>query len=98
MADCHELFKPKPSDRSIFRKNIGRASLHRDKAPYLEIWEIDYIPRANREQFGHQRDIRKEREIESAITDKFRKGFCFRFLIIKSEEDRIGAKSLERHF
>jgi len=30
---------PKPSDRSIFRKNIGRALLNKSKDPYLKIWE-----------------------------------------------------------
>jgi hypothetical protein len=32
--------KPKPSDRSIFRKNIGRALLNKDKDSYLKIWNI----------------------------------------------------------
>ena len=34
---------PKPSDRSIFRKNIGRALLSKQKDfDYLKIWEIDF--------------------------------------------------------
>lgn len=35
--------KPKPSDRSIFRKNIGRALLNKHSDDYLEVWEISEI-------------------------------------------------------
>jgi len=54
--------RPKPSDRSIFRKNIGRALLNRDRDPYLATWERDFIPAENRERFGHLRNIEKEKE------------------------------------
>jgi len=33
--------KPAPHERSIFRKNIGRALLNKEKDEYLKIWEID---------------------------------------------------------
>ena len=34
---------PKPSDRSIFRKNIGRALLNMQRDfDYLRVWEIDF--------------------------------------------------------
>jgi hypothetical protein len=42
--------KPKPSDRSIFRKNIGRALLNKDKDSYLQIWNIDFTISKNRER------------------------------------------------
>ena len=87
--------KPKPSDRSIFRKNIGRALLNKDKDPYLKIWEIDFLPKENRIKYGHLRDIEKEKLVESKITEIFRKKFSFRFIIIEREEERIGAKGLE---
>jgi hypothetical protein len=32
-------------DRSIFRKNIGRAFLNRDGDPFLEQWELDLTSR-----------------------------------------------------
>jgi hypothetical protein len=34
--------KPAPKDRSVFRKNIGRALLNEDKDSYLKTWEIDF--------------------------------------------------------
>lgn len=36
-------------DRSIFRKNIGRALLNRDHDPFLPIWELDRTSRLARE-------------------------------------------------
>lgn len=89
------MSKPKPSDRSIFRKNIGRALLNRHGDTYLEIWEIDFIARENRERFGHLRDIEKEREVEKTITRIMRENFFFRFVIIEDETERIGARGLE---
>jgi hypothetical protein len=55
---------PKPSDRSIFRKNIGRALLNKQRdLDYLKVWEIDYTSNANRANHSHHRSIQKERDI-----------------------------------
>lgn len=51
--------KPAPKDRSIFRKNLGRALLNKENDEYLKIWNIDFTPRSNREVYGHLRDIEK---------------------------------------
>lgn len=84
----------KPSDRSIFRKNIGRAILNQHNDPYIQIWNIDFTNKINREQFGNLRDIEKEKEIEREITRRLRKYFSFRFLIINNERER---QELEKH-
>ena len=40
------LINPKPSDRSIFRKNIGRALLNKQRdSDYLGVWDTDYTRR-----------------------------------------------------
>jgi hypothetical protein len=87
--------KPKPADRSIFRKNLGRALLNRNKDPYLKIWEIDFLPRDNRVKYGDLRDIEKEKSIERQITEILRNRFFFRFIIIENDDERIGGKGLE---
>lgn len=87
--------KPKPSDRSIFRKNIGRTLLNQEEDPYLEVWEIGFMNRKNKDRFGHLRDIGKEKELEGRITRILRERFSFRFIIIESEADRMGAAGLE---
>ncbi len=45
-------FLQENKDRSIFRKNIGRALLNRDNDPFLEYWEIDLTPSKAKEQYA----------------------------------------------
>lgn len=88
--------KPKPSDRSIFRKHIGRALLNKKKDDYLKIWNIDFTERAKRRSFGYKRNISKERLVESRITRRFRSRLFFRFIIIDSQNRRMGSTGLEK--
>jgi hypothetical protein len=39
-------------DRSIFRKNIGRALLNKARDPFLAQWEIDLTTSAAKKEFG----------------------------------------------
>lgn len=90
-----DKYKPKPSDRSIFRKNIGRALLNKDNDDYLQVWDIDFIKNVNKRLFADRRDICKEKAIESKITEILRRKFSFRFIIIKGLSERMGSKGLE---
>ena len=90
--------KPAPKDRSIFRKNIGRALLNKDKSPYLEIWNVDLIPKKNREKYRHLRKIELEKEIEEQVTYILRNNFSFRFMVVENEDNRKGKKGLESTF
>ena len=47
---------PAPKDRSIFRKNIGRALLNKRNSTYLPIWEKDFTKKAVRQQYGHVKE------------------------------------------
>ena len=47
-----DINKPAPHERSIFRKNIGRALLNRQRDDYLKIWELDFTSRERRKAFG----------------------------------------------
>lgn len=87
-----------PKDRSIFRKNIGRALLQRDQDPYLSVWDIDFIPRASRETDGFRRDVEKERQIEGEVTRIIREQFTFRWLELDGEARRMGSQGLEAAF
>lgn len=86
---------PAPKDRSIFRKHIGRAILNNRGDPYLDVWEIDFTYRDKRDQFGHLRNIEKEMETESAVTELLRKKFFFRFVLLEGQAERIGKSGLE---
>ncbi len=86
----------KPSDRSIFRKNIGRALLNDKHDKYIKIWEISFMEKKNKEKFSQLRDIQKEILLEQRISEILRNNFSFKYIIIENEEKRIGSKGLER--
>lgn len=81
-----------PKERSIFRKNIGRALLNKDKSNYLKIWELDFTNKDIRSRCGYLRNIDFERKLEQQITKIIRDAFTFRFVPIKNE---MGSKGLE---
>lgn len=81
-----------PRERSIFRKNIGRALLNKQKSNYLDIWEIDFTNKKSRKTKGHLRNIKLEKKIEGQISRILRENFSFRFIEIKNE---MGSEGLE---
>lgn len=86
---------PKPSDRSIFRKNIGRALLNKQSDDYLKVWNIDYTTSDNKKRFSQLRNMNKEKQIESQITDIIRNNFWFRCVPIEGQEQRMGKVGVE---
>lgn len=87
--------KPAPKDRSIFRKNIGRAIINKENPKYLKIWNIDFTITKNRQKYSYLRNIKYEKEIEKKINKILRNTFSFRYIEIIKEENRIGSKGLE---
>lgn len=90
---CFDATKPAPHDRSIFRKNIGMALLNKAKDEYLKIWKIDFTTKQNRKEYGHHRDIQKEKKFEAEITGILREKFSFRFIIIDEQKKRMEVES-----
>ncbi len=90
-----DIDRKKPSDRSIFRKNIGRALLNGSHDPYLEVWEIDFTSHESKQIFAHRRNIEKEIEIEGKITAILRNNFTFRFIELEGQQQRMGTEGLE---
>jgi hypothetical protein len=89
------IANPKPSDRSIFRKNIGRALLNKNDDYYMKIWNIDYMSKENRFKMNLMRNIEKEKQIESEISIILRERFSFRFIVLQGQQKRIGKEGLE---
>jgi hypothetical protein len=89
------ISNPKPSDRSIFRKNIGRALLNKENDYYQKMWDIDFMTRENCNNYGIMRNIQKEKDIESAITRILREKFSFRFIPLEGQVKRIGRLAIE---
>lgn len=81
-------------DRSIFRKNVGRAILSRDQDPYLEVWNLDLTKRVDRSRHEHLVDPAKQTKIERAVSDYIRNRVSVSVIPAESEDTAL---RLERH-
>lgn len=76
-------------DRSIFRKNIGRALLNKDQDPFLPQWEIDMTTRDAKNKFALTIDFAKQAEMEQRVTAYIQENFQFVVLREDSKERRL---------
>jgi hypothetical protein len=79
-------------DRSIFRKNIGRALLNKDQDPFLSQWELDLTSRQAKLQHTHV-DIGRQREIEKRVSQYIQSNFSFVALPIDDKQQRLRLES-----
>ncbi len=80
-------------DRSIFRKNIGRAILNRDKDPFLEKWELDLTPSEARERPLDSIDIEAQKKTERTVTRYIQDNFSFVVFGIDDKRERLELES-----
>lgn len=90
-----EASKPAPRERSIFRKNIGRALLNQRKDEYLKVWELDFTSHKSREEKSCLRNIAKEKALETEITSLLRSKFFFKVIELTGQSQRMGKTGLE---
>ncbi|QQK08654.1 hypothetical protein [Miniphocaeibacter halophilus] len=76
-------------DRSIFRKNIGRALLNKDNNDYLEVWDKKLVKKVDREKYGHLVDKNYQEKIEKKVTEYMRANFSFVVFEVDKKEDRL---------
>ena len=81
-------------DRSIFRKNIGRALLSKDHDPFLEVWNLDLTKRMDRQRHRHLVDRAKQARIERAVSDYIRYHVSFSVIPARSEDIALGLERL----
>ena len=79
----------KNKDRSIFRKNIGRAILNKAGDPLLEQWNFDLTSRANRARYGPLVDATRQSQVEEQVTQYFLQSFTFSVIRIDDRERRL---------
>jgi hypothetical protein len=82
-------FVKENKDRSIFRKNIGRAILNKDGDPFLAQWEIDLTSRKSKETSGALVDRAKQAEIEKRVSAYIRANFVFSVIEIECKSRRL---------
>jgi hypothetical protein len=79
-------------DRSIFRKNIGRALLNRNYDPFLPTWEIDRTSRKAKDEHV-EIDLDRQRAIESDVSEYIRHQFSFVVVRIDQKAERLSLES-----
>jgi hypothetical protein len=79
-------------DRSIFRKNIGRALLNRDHDPFLSLWELDRTARIMRDQHPGI-DLDRQRVIEGLVSTYIREHFSFVVIPVAEKAERSRLES-----
>ena len=86
-------FLTENKDRSIFRKNIGRAILSKDSDPFLEHWNLDLTTRAKREQYQDIVDLEYQAQIEKRVSAYIQDSFSFSVFSVDNKEDRLRIES-----
>ena len=85
----YQHFENENKNRSIFRKNIGRCILNKERNPYLSTWELDTTSRENQKLFSHLIDKAFETELEKQISKYIQESLNFCLLEIPSKKDRL---------
>ena len=84
-----EHFITENKDRSIFRKNIGRAILNRDNDSFIHEWNIDLTAKVAREEYKEKIDLNYIKNIEKKVTDYIQNYFSFVIIEIAEKEERL---------
>lgn len=85
--DQHFIHENK--DRSIFRKNIGRAILNRDHDLFLDQWELDLTTHYARLKNTGKIDLAKQLQVERKVTDYIQHSFRFVAVEVATKEERL---------
>lgn len=83
-----EHFVTENKDRSIFRKNIGRALLNREDDPFLEDWNLDLTSRAMREKHEDRINLERQACVEERVSNCIQKYFSFSVLEVPDPAER----------
>ena len=80
-------------DRSIFRKNIGRALLNKENNTFLKQWEIDLTTRKAKNLHKSKIDFEQQKEIEGRVTKYLQNNFSFVVFEVPKKENRLKIES-----
>jgi hypothetical protein len=80
-------------DRSIFRKNIGRAMLNRRDDSFLEQWNFALTSHKNREKYARLVDFDYQQEIEEKVSAYIQQNLSFSVFEVPTREERLHLES-----
>lgn len=78
-------FVKENKDRSIFRKNVGKAMLNKDGDPYLKNWSLNSAKKENAACIGQN----KQAEIEKRVSEYMRSAFSFAVFSVEDKDERL---------
>jgi hydroxymethylpyrimidine pyrophosphatase-like HAD family hydrolase len=93
LSRLNQHFLKENKDRSILRKNIGRALLNKDKDPFLEKWEWDLTTKSAKAQYCKLINIEKQKEIEKKVTQFIQNNFFFIVFQVDDKDNRLYLES-----
>lgn len=88
-----EHFLTEKKDRSIFRKNIGRALLNKMKDPFLAQWDIDLTSKEKRQRYAGKINYSRLTEVEEEVSKVIRKSFTFCVIKVSNKQRRLKLES-----
>ena len=80
-------------DRSIFRKNIGRALLNKNDDPFLKYWELDLTTRKAKDKYQSIIDFNKQNEIEKQVSSYIQNNLSFVIFQVNDKSERLALES-----
>lgn len=83
----------KKKDRSIFRKNIGRAILNKRKDSFLRQWEHDLTFKKARAELSSEIDFDYQQEVEREVSEYIQKNLSFIVFEIEDKNKRLDLES-----
>jgi acyl carrier protein phosphodiesterase len=75
-------------DGSIFRKNIGRAILHREHDSFLTKWDVKVKTKEAKQDYSSEMDAAKQRQIEQQVSQYIRSHLRFVVFRVDSQAER----------
>ncbi len=89
LSRIKQHFLNKNKDRSIFRKNIGRAILNKESDKFLSFWEIDLTSRKAKNFYKDKIDLVYQCFIEDRVSNYIKNNFSFCCFEVDDKEDRL---------
>ncbi len=86
-------FLKENKDRSIFRKNIGRAILSQNNDSFLRQWEWDLTTRANKDKYLPLLGKEKQAQVEKQVSAYIQNSFSFVVFEVNSKDQRLELES-----
>ena len=86
-------FVKENKDRSIFRKNIGRALLNKNNDSFIKQWEWDLTKRENKDKYTPLLDRQKQTAVEHEVSKHIQNKISFVVFEVEDKEERLQLES-----